>query len=116
MASEVFAGRLRELRVAAGLSQKDLADKTGMAKDFISRLERAERSPSWETALALAAALGVEIGAFTIPPKDAPAPERGRPRKEPAPEGEPSPTVSRSSSPAAASKGRKAKGKPAANG
>lgn len=89
MASEIFAGRLRELRTAAGISQKELADKAGMTKDGIAHLEQGRRSPSWETVLALASALGVEVGAFTIAPKDAPPSERGRPRKASDSEGEP---------------------------
>ncbi len=89
MPSNHFAGRLRELREQAGLTQGQLADRAGLIKDFISRLERGERSPSWETVLALGAALGVACTAFTIAPKDAPSPERGRPRKASADEDKP---------------------------
>lgn len=111
MLSELFAGRLRELRTAAGLSQKQLADKTGMVTDFISRLERGERSPSWETVLALCAALGVECTAFTVAPKDEPAPQRGRPRKASAAEeaAADKPVVPESKKPAA-KRGKRKKG------
>ena len=51
----------------------------------VAQLERGRRSPEWATALVLAAALGVEVGAFAQPttsPESSPGP--GRPRKAPA--------------------------------
>ncbi|HEY7308390.1 MAG TPA: helix-turn-helix transcriptional regulator [Gemmataceae bacterium] len=89
MSAKWFAGRLRELRLAAGLSQRELAERAGIDKDSLSRLERDRWQPTWETVLALASALGVEVGAFTVAPKDTPSPERGRPRKASAPEVKP---------------------------
>ncbi|HTU18906.1 MAG TPA: helix-turn-helix transcriptional regulator [Gemmataceae bacterium] len=86
MSAKWFAGRLRELRLAAGLSQKDLAERAGIDKDSLSRLERDKWQPTWETVLALASALDVEVGAFTVAPKDEPAPQRGRPRNPSSPE------------------------------
>ncbi len=53
-----------------------------MEKGGISRLERGERSPSWETVAVLCDALGVDCTAFAVAPKDAPVPKRGRPRKD----------------------------------
>ena len=88
MVSEMFAGRLRELRTEAGLSQQELAEKAGMTKDGIAHLEQGRRSPSWETVLALCAALGVSCEAFTVSPSPTEPPGRGRPRKA-APEGKP---------------------------
>jgi transcriptional regulator with XRE-family HTH domain len=65
----------------AGLSQKGLADKAGLALSAIGHLEQGLRKPTWETVLALANALGVSCEAFTTPAStDEPAP-RGRPRK-----------------------------------
>jgi DNA-binding XRE family transcriptional regulator len=81
MASEMFAGRLRELRAVAGLSQKALADSAGIALSAIGHLEAGRRLPAWETVLALCAALGVSCEAFTVAAAPAPAPARGRPRK-----------------------------------
>jgi transcriptional regulator with XRE-family HTH domain len=88
MNPEWFADRLRELRTAAGVSQKQLAAKAGMALSAIGHLEQGIRSPSWETVLALCAALGVSCETFTQEPQPTPTPERGRPRKTPAPETE----------------------------
>jgi len=70
MSAEHFAARLRELRQEAGLSQQELADKAALSKWGIADLEQGRR-----------AALGVECTAFTVAPKDEPAPRRGRPRK-----------------------------------
>ena len=90
-----FAGRLRELREAAGLSQYELARRTGLSKQTLSVLEKGGRDPSWTTVRLLAHALGVAVTAFEVGPlplpesrpagprgrggKDAAAP-RGRPR------------------------------------
>ena len=81
MSAEFFAGRLRELRIREGLTQKALADKAGIALSEVGHLEAGRRSPSWETVIALADALGVGVADFLIAPKDAPEPARGRPRK-----------------------------------
>ena len=106
-----FAGRLRELREAAGLSQYALAKRSGLTKQAISRLEHGTRDPAWETVQRLALALGVDCRSFgdpsiTLPgvesrkspgrpPKPAAEAERpaepkkrGRPRKTP-PENDP---------------------------
>jgi transcriptional regulator with XRE-family HTH domain len=98
MSAEWFAGRLKELREQAGLTQQQLADKAGLSKFGVSDLEQGRRIPGWDTVLALAAALGVDVGAFAVPPQTDTAPRaRGRPRKA---EGE-----------QAGAKGRKRKGK-----
>jgi transcriptional regulator with XRE-family HTH domain len=81
MSASHFAGRLRELREQTGLSQKELADKANLTTDGVSRLERGDRSPSWETAVALAEALGVEVTAFLQEPAPRPQTGRGRPPK-----------------------------------
>jgi DNA-binding XRE family transcriptional regulator len=58
---EQFARNLRRLRHAAGLSQEQLADRTGLHPTEISRLERAAREPRLGTILRLAGGLGVRI-------------------------------------------------------
>jgi transcriptional regulator with XRE-family HTH domain len=80
-----FAGRLRELREAAGLTQGELAERAGLTRVGVAQLEVGRRKPAWETVLALCDALGVECGAFTQAPADRPAPGPGRPRKAAAP-------------------------------
>jgi transcriptional regulator with XRE-family HTH domain len=85
MNAEWFAGRLKELRSAAGLTQQQLADKAGLAVGVIRKLEQQENKPTWETALILCQALGVDCTAFTQPPAERPAAKPGRPRKQPPP-------------------------------
>jgi transcriptional regulator with XRE-family HTH domain len=81
MRAEWFAGRLRELREAKGLTQKELAESTGLTTDGIAKLERSARSPTWETVVALCQALGVAVGEFAKEPSPPPERRRGRPRK-----------------------------------
>jgi transcriptional regulator with XRE-family HTH domain len=81
MASELFAPRLRELRDRAGLTQKQLAERSGLSQNAVSQWESGIREPSWGAILALADALGVDCRAFQEPPASTPAPKRGRPRK-----------------------------------
>ena len=88
--ADQFAGRLKELRAAAGLSLKELAERAGITPDAIVKLESGNRKPTWETAIALADALGVSCEAFRKEPTTQAATGRGRPRKAAVPEGKPS--------------------------
>ena len=81
MSAEWFAGRLKELREQARLTQPELADKAGLSKAGIADLEQGRREPSWATAVALAGALGVEVTAFLQQPAPRPQTGRGRPPK-----------------------------------
>ncbi len=56
----VFGEVLRELRLAKGLTQDQLAEAADTERSHISSIERAERGPTLPTILALAAALNVE--------------------------------------------------------
>jgi transcriptional regulator with XRE-family HTH domain len=49
---------LHEMRLAAGLSQRDLARRAGTSQPAIARYERGSATPSWETLQRLAAACG----------------------------------------------------------
>jgi uncharacterized protein len=46
------------MRLAAGLSQRDLARRAGTSQPAIARYERGVATPSWETLQRLAAASG----------------------------------------------------------
>jgi ribosome-binding protein aMBF1 (putative translation factor) len=56
-----FLKRLRELREAAGLSLADVAERTGMDKAFVSRLELGRGNPTVDTLARYAAALGKRV-------------------------------------------------------
>lgn len=53
-----FAGRLREWRLARGLSVRELAKRAHVAKSTISDLEHGKKTPGVETVHALDRALG----------------------------------------------------------
>jgi transcriptional regulator with XRE-family HTH domain len=55
--AEVFGARLREVRQQRGLTQVQVAERTGIAQNHISEIERGTRVPSVVTMLRLAAAL-----------------------------------------------------------
>jgi len=57
--AERFAANVIWFRVKAGLTQQELADRTGMNRTALSALERGLRLPRLDTILKLAAGLGV---------------------------------------------------------
>jgi transcriptional regulator with XRE-family HTH domain len=83
MSADYFAGRLKELRERAGLTQQQLAERAGMNRFGIAKLEQGVTKPWWESVLALANALGVTPNDFTCPPSTRPDAKPGRPRKAP---------------------------------
>lgn len=54
-----FGRAVRELRVQAGLSQEELAFRSGMKRGYLSDLERGARNPTVQALGRLAAALDV---------------------------------------------------------
>ena len=76
-----FGSRLKELRTAAGLSQKDLAAQAGIGQQSIANWEQGLREPSWPNVVAIAAALGVSCEAFQQEPAPTEKPKPGRPPK-----------------------------------
>ena len=56
-----LARRIRGLRERRGLTQEELAERSGISVSFASLLERGERSPSYETLVQVAGALGVPL-------------------------------------------------------
>jgi transcriptional regulator with XRE-family HTH domain len=91
MSAEWLAGRLRELREQAGLTQQELARRLNTTVRNISRLETGVQEPTWPTVVALARVFCVSCEAFLQPPAVLPEPRRGRPRKAPTEETTPRP-------------------------
>ena len=56
--------RVRELRIAAGLSQEELAFRADMKRSYVTDLERGTRNPSVRALERLAIALGVAASAL----------------------------------------------------
>lgn len=71
--SRWFGPRLRELRIARGLTLADLADRAGVDLDSVHRWEKGTRQPSWASVLAVCKALDVPPQAFMQPPRQQPA-------------------------------------------
>lgn len=63
-----FGQRLKALRKAADLTQAELATKAKINRVTLVELEKDRAVPSWETAIALAAALGKSTADFEAPP------------------------------------------------
>lgn len=55
----LFREQLKAFRLAAGLSQTDLAKKIKAHQPYVAALESGDRSPTLETIAKLAVALGV---------------------------------------------------------
>jgi ribosome-binding protein aMBF1 (putative translation factor) len=60
--AEQVGRKIRELRDEAGLTQVQLAEKTGIPQSHVSRLENAEHSATNLTLEKIAKALGVQVG------------------------------------------------------
>ena len=56
-----FGDRVRKLRAVRGLTQAELADRTGISVEWVRRIERGAAGPSFETIEALGGALAVEV-------------------------------------------------------
>lgn len=60
-AANMFGRNLRLARQRRGLSQEKLAERTGLCRDTIFRIEMGQRSPRLDTLLTLADALRVDV-------------------------------------------------------
>lgn len=60
-AASVFAQRLRELRGSRKLSQQALADIANVEKRTIQKIEMAQWSPTLDTLVSIARALGISM-------------------------------------------------------
>ncbi len=59
-----IGSRMRELREQRGFTQRDLAKRSGLSANAVSRIERGENSPTVSSLHQLAAALDVPIVSF----------------------------------------------------
>jgi transcriptional regulator with XRE-family HTH domain len=58
---EALGALLREERRAAGLSQRELADRTNVSNAYLSQVERGRHEPSLRVLTAVASTLGVSL-------------------------------------------------------
>ena len=54
----MIGDELRKIRLAAGLTQQQVATKAGITREYVSHLERGEYSPTLDVLLRMCAALG----------------------------------------------------------
>ena len=78
---ELLAWNLRSLRTARGLSQERLAVDAGVARSWVSQLERQKGNTSLDLLDRLAGALQVPVAALLAEP------EPGAPEPQPLPNG-----------------------------
>ena len=80
-----FAERLKTLRASAGLSQPQLAERSGVPVSALRQFEQGRREPTYATLLKLARGLGMSLGALDVAPEPtAPQPAPRRSRRKPA--------------------------------
>jgi transcriptional regulator with XRE-family HTH domain len=78
----VVGSNVRQCRVAAGLSQEELAVAMGVEQGYVSRLEAGSRNPTIVTIWHAAKALGVEpVALFAPPPTGRAEPKVQAPRR-----------------------------------
>lgn len=77
----LFGQRLRELRLARGLSQEALGNTAGLDRTYVSSCERGHRNVSLESIHRLSMALGVAPSAlFGLSPKEGSMRLKGKPK------------------------------------
>jgi XRE family transcriptional regulator, regulator of sulfur utilization len=59
--SQQFGDRIRELRMAKGLSQEELAERSAVHRTFIGRVERGETNVTLENIKKIAVGLDVPL-------------------------------------------------------
>jgi transcriptional regulator with XRE-family HTH domain len=59
---ERMAARLKALRARRGMTQEQLAAKSGVGRSHLARLETGRQDPTLSTLERLARALGVKVG------------------------------------------------------
>jgi transcriptional regulator with XRE-family HTH domain len=85
----LFGLRLTELRKAKGWSQEWMALESGLARSYVSGIERGQRNLSLLNICRLAEALEVEPSALLKPPKPPKAVKPAKPKPKPKPKSKP---------------------------
>jgi transcriptional regulator with XRE-family HTH domain len=60
----LYATKLTQLRDAAGLTQRELAEKSGVSQQAIAHYEAGDRVPGFDAVQSICKALGVSIVEF----------------------------------------------------
>ena len=62
--------RLKEKRIAAGLTQQGLSEQSGVAREIITRIETNKVTPELATIIKLSKALGCSLDELVADPED----------------------------------------------
>jgi len=68
----VLAIELKKARIAAGLTQEELAAKAGISREYVNYLERGKRSPTVKVFIRICSALKMyppDVLARVVPPR-----------------------------------------------
>lgn len=94
-----FADKLRQLRDAAGLTQEQMAARSGINLWTIRGYEQGRREPNWKGVLSLAKALNVAAEVFSECDESSTEEQSARPRGRPSRTGTPAGVASHHSEP-----------------
>lgn len=61
-----FGSRIRELRLASGMTQEEFADRCGFARTYMSRIETGGANPSLEAIKTLADAFKIDLSGLFL--------------------------------------------------
>ena len=61
MDEKTIAGNIKKIRTQKKMTLQALADRTGLTKGYLSKVERSEKAPPYSTLSKIVGALGVEI-------------------------------------------------------
>lgn len=64
---KVLASNVRAMRLAAGVSQEELASRCGLHRTYVGSVERGERNATLSTLEVLASVLGVSVPELLTP-------------------------------------------------
>jgi len=76
MDEKTIAGNIKKIRKQRKMTLQELAERTGLTKGYLSKIERSQKAPPYSTLNKLAGALGIEVTDIlkvaTNPAKDLP--------------------------------------------
>ena len=64
MQRRVNGAAIRAIRMALGIPQQDLAERSGISRSHMNKIESGAEAPKFETAVRIAGQLGVTIDAI----------------------------------------------------
>lgn len=67
---DTFADNVRAYRTHAGLTQEELAEKCGLHRTYIGRIEQKRENPTLGSADKIARALGIDFALFFVDTRD----------------------------------------------